>query len=416
MNNLEFDIVVIGGGPAGLAAAKVCSSNNKKVLLIEREDKLGGILKQCIHDGFGLHRYKEKLAGPEYAYREIEKLKDSNVTVKLLTFVSKIIKNDDGEFSLYLVNKNGIEKVSTHKIILATGCRERTSRQVLINGTNPAGVMTAGQAQYYINILGKMTGKKFVILGSGDIGLIMARRITLEGGKVLGVYEAKSTPSGLARNLAQCLDDFNIPLHLSTTVTKVFGQNRLEEIEVAKVDNKMNPIKGSEERIKCDALILSVGLIPENELAESLDIKLSNRTKGPMVDQNLETSVKNIYSCGNALHVNDLVDYVSESAEIAAKAASNDTPFDKELVHILLNENILYLVPNSINKKCNLKDVVFYFRSNKVLKNVNLNVYSDNKIIFTKYYSILKPPEMERVVISLEEKINDLTFKIEEKR
>lgn len=414
MNTREFDIVVIGGGPAGLAAAKSASNANKKVLLIERENKLGGILKQCIHDGFGLHRYKEKLSGPEYAYREIKALENSNVEVKTLTFVTKIEKINE-EFLLHIVNQNGMELIKAKKIILATGCRERTSRQVLINGTNPAGVMTAGQAQYYINILGKIPGKTFVILGSGDIGLIMARRITLEGGKVLGVYEAKPTPSGLARNIAQCLDDFNIPLHLSTTVTKVFGQNHLNELEIAKVDERMNVIKGTEERIKCDVLILSVGLIPENELAESLSIKLSNRTKGPIVDQNLETSVNNVYSCGNAMHVNDLVDYVSESGEIAGRSASIDNKVEKEIIDIELNNNMLYLVPNVINKKDNLKDIIFYFRSNKIFKNISLNVYSNNKIIFTKTYSILKPPEMERVVMSLPDDVNNLCFKLEEK-
>lgn len=411
----NFDIVVIGGGPAGLAASKTASQANKKVLLIERENKLGGILKQCIHDGFGLHRYKEKLSGPEYAYREIKALENSNVEISLLTFVSKIEKLNEG-FLLHLVTSKGMELVKAKKIILATGCRERTSRQVLINGTNPAGVMSAGQAQYYINILGKMPGKNFVILGSGDIGLIMARRITLEGGKVLGVYEAKPTPSGLARNLAQCLDDFNIPLHLSTTVTKVFGQNHLEEIEIAKVDEKMNPIKGTEQRIKCDVLILSVGLIPENELAESISIKLSNRSKGPLVDQNLETSIPNVYSCGNAMHVNDLVDYVSESGEIAGRSAANDNKVDKELIDIKLNKNMLYLVPNVINKKGNLKNIIFYFRSNKIIKNADLNVYVNNQKIYTKHYSILKPPEMERLSLDLPSDINELSFVVEEKQ
>jgi len=412
MKTREFDIVVIGGGPAGLAASKA-ASESKKVLLIERENRLGGILKQCIHDGFGLHRYKEKLSGPEYAYREIKALEGTNVEVSKQTFVTKIDKLDNG-FLLHIVNQNGVELIKTNKIILATGCRERTSRQVLINGTNPAGVMTAGQAQYYINILGKIPGKTFVILGSGDIGLIMARRITLEGGKVLGVYEAKPTPSGLARNLAQCLDDFNIPLHLSTTVTKVFGQNRLEEVEIAKVDNRMNPIKGTEQRIKCDGLILSVGLIPENELAESLGIVISPRTKGPVVDQDLETSIKGIYSCGNAMHVNDLVDYVSESGEIAGRNASKSEVNDKYIIDIALNENLLYLVPNIINKKGNLNKVTFYFRANKVLKNVNLNIYSNEKIIFTKRYNQLKPPEMEKIVVDLPNDINELKFAVEE--
>ena len=278
----NYDVVVIGAGPAGIAAAFTANQNGASVLLIEREAKLGGILKQCIHDGFGLTRYKEKLSGPEYAFREIEKLQRTSVEISTLTFVSNIKKDGDG-FLLELITREGMQKIYASKLVLATGCRERTSRQIFINGTNPAGVFTAGAAQYYINVLGQTPTKKCVILGSGDIGLIMARRITLEGGKVLGVYEVKPTPSGLTRNISQCLDDFNIPLHLSHTVTRVFGTDRLEAVEIAQVDEKMLPLENTKFKIQCDALIISVGLIPENEIAENLGIEINPKTKGRLL-------------------------------------------------------------------------------------------------------------------------------------
>lgn len=395
----NFDIIVIGGGPGGLAAS-IKASENTKVLLIERENKLGGILKQCIHDGFGVTKFKEKLSGPEYANREIEKLKKTNVTVLKNTFVTNIT-SENNEVIVTFVNENGVNKAKGKKLILATGCRERTSKQISIHGTNPTGVMTAGQAQYYINILGKMPCKEVVILGSGDIGLIMARRLTLEGAHVKGVYEIKSTPSGLSRNIAQCLTDFNIPLYLSHTVTRVFGKDRLEAIEVAKVDNKMNPIKGSEEIIKCDSLILSVGLIPENELAKEINVPLNRFTKGPDVDQTFETLVNNVYSCGNAMHVNDLADYVSESGEIAANDASKLLNNKRDLKPVKFDSHFGYVVPSFIDFHKSTEKMTFYFRARDEYKDKTLLIKQKGEVLLKRRYSHLRPPEMEKILLTV---------------
>ena len=399
----RYDVCVIGGGPAGLSASLEASKNGAKTVLIEREAKLGGILKQCIHDGFGLLRFGEKLSGPEYVLKDIDLVKDSDIDVHLSTYVTNIKEEKKG-FYLNYVCETGVEDIFTKTIIFATGCRERTAKQVKIHGTRPAGVFTAGQAQNLVNLHGLKVSKKCVILGSGDIGLIMARRLTLEGTKVLGVYEIKPEPSGLSRNLAQCLDDYNIPLHLSTTVTRLFGDDRLEAVEVAKVDDKMRVISGTEEIIECDALILSVGLIPENELTEKLGVNIDRFTHGPHVDQNFMTNIKGVFSCGNSLHVNDLVDYVSENGVLAGRAAANMADsFKESFSHITIDKSLGYIVPQELNLNASLKDVNIYFRSFSTVKNAKLEVTIDGKEFFEKKYSVVRPPEMQKLVMDFSE-------------
>lgn len=403
MQNKNYDTVVIGGGAAGLAAALKVNEEKKSVLIIEREVRLGGILKQCIHDGFGLVRFKEKLSGPEYIERFIDKIHENNIEYICLAFVTKIEKLNDKTFKISIVSKNGCEEIIAKTLILANGCRERTAKQIYIHGTRPAGVYTAGSAQALTNLYGQKVTKKCVILGSGDIGLIMARRLALEGSKVEGVYEIKPTPSGLMRNVHQCLYDYDIPLHLSHTVTRIFGDQRLQGVEIMKVDKNFKPIPGTETHVECDALILSVGLIPENELAESLKIKIDPKTKGPIVDNNLMTDTDGIFSCGNALHVNDLVDYVSESGEIAGKSAcryidSNCNVSIKD-TKINVSDDFLYMVPQNLNLN-NLSDKTdIYFRSKRDRNNVVLKLLINGKDVYEKKYQFLRPPEMEKIIL-----------------
>lgn len=399
MTTGNYDVLVVGGGPAGLAAAISAHDNGAKVLLLEREARLGGILKQCIHDGFGLHHFGEQLSGPEYAERFEDELYKRNIEYSTLTFVTKIDKNGDGGFSVHTVGRSGVSIFTAKALVLATGCRERTAKQVFIHGTRPAGVFTAGTAQHFTNLLGLMPAKKCVILGSGDIGLIMARRLTLEGAKVLGVYEAKPTPSGLTRNLHQCLHDYDIPLHLSHTVTRVFGVDRLEAVEISKVDENMAPIPGTQSRVECDTLILSVGLIPENELAESVGVKLDPRTKGPVCDGQCMTSIDGVFSCGNALHVNDLVDFVSQNAEQAGKSAAAYSGRERRLIEITPGDGLLYAVPQRLNLKEDNSKTDLYFRVREEESNCVLHIYADGKEILKKRYAFMRPPEMENLTI-----------------
>ncbi|MCL2226934.1 MAG: NAD(P)/FAD-dependent oxidoreductase [Oscillospiraceae bacterium] len=395
----RIDVTVIGAGPAGLAAAISASRNGASVLLVEREARLGGILKQCIHDGFGVLRYREKLSGPEYAYRDIVELETTNARVMLQTYVSRIEKIGS-KFILTLISSNGLIQVESGSIVLATGCRERTAKQVAIHGTRPAGVFTAGTAQYYTNILGQMPTKRCIILGSGDIGLIMARRLTLEGAEVLGVYEAKSEPGGLLRNVLQCLNDFEIPLRLEHTVTRLFGTDRLKAVEICRVDKNMTPIPGTEKLVKCDALILSVGLVPENELAEMLGAELNNKTLGPVCDQNNMTTVSGVFTCGNSTHVNDLVEFVSESGVIAgSNAARYNYRAARSLVPISSSADFLYVVPQCIDVGSQENEATIYFRSSEVRKNVTVSVLADGQEVFKQHYNHLRPPEMERIEV-----------------
>ncbi len=316
-----FDCMVIGGGPAGMAAALQVERAGGSVVLIEREGRLGGILKQCIHDGFGLIQFERQMTGPEYAQVYLDWLSESAVEVRVKTFVTAIDQADDGFRALVVDRERGVSEILSKTVVLATGCRERTGKQIFINGERPSGVYTAGTAQYLVNIDGALPCRKCVILGSGDIGLIMARRLKLEGAEVLGVFEAKSEPSGLKRNIQQCLIDFDIPLYLSQTVTRLVGEKRLTGVYVVKLDEKGQAIPETERLIPCDGLILSVGLIPENEVAEKLGILMDDKTKGAMVDECSMTSVSGVFCCGNAQHVFDLVDHVSNSGEKAGRFA-----------------------------------------------------------------------------------------------
>lgn len=403
----HYDVLIIGGGPAGLSAAIAAGKEGARVLLIEREARLGGILKQCIHDGFGLLRFGEKLSGPEYVERFEEEFHEMGIRYEIQTFVTDIQKQEDG-FLITAVNRRGVQKYQTGTIILATGCRERTAKQVFIHGTRPSGIFTAGTAQHFVNLMGQMPAKRCVILGSGDIGLIMARRLTLEGASVEGVYEVKPEPSGLSRNIVQCLDDYGIPLHLSHTVTRVFGEERLTGVEIAAVDDRMQPVPGTERMVECDTLILSVGLIPENEMAEKLGVRLDVHTKGPVCDNLLMTNVEGVFSCGNALHVNDLVDYVSESGEIAGKAAAGYRkrwqPAGRDrMIRLDGDASLQYLVPQRLNPDHGMEKVVLYFRSRETLPEGTLRIEVDGRCVFEKKYRHLKPPEMEHLALNFEE-------------
>ncbi len=408
------ELVIIGGGPAGMSAAVAAYENGiKDILILERDDSLGGILRQCIHNGFGLHKFKEELTGPEYAYRYEKKVKELNIEFKLNTMVLEITEDKK---VIATNSEDGIFEIEAKSIILAMGCRERAKGALNIAGSRPAGVYSAGTAQKLVNMKGYMPGKEIVILGSGDIGLIMARRMTLEGANVKAVCELMPYSSGLARNIQQCLNDFDIPLRLSHTVVKLHGNERLTGVTIAKVDEKRQPIKETYEFIPCDTLLLSCGLIPENELTKGVGATLSPITNGSVVDQNRETNVEGVFSCGNVLHVHDLVDYVSEEAEIAGRSAADYIKgISKKTVNIPISTDgkIRYTVPQLITEE---KDVTLYFRTGGLYRNVKINVYADGNLALSKKKQRIAPSEMETLKISKKmlEGVSELRLELEE--
>ena len=432
MSKRTEDIVIIGGGPAGLAAAlSARKAGCEKVLILERDRELGGILNQCIHNGFGLHTFKEELTGPEYAERYIDMAEEAKIPYLLNTMVTNISLRSDGRKKVTAMNKeDGLLEIETETVILAMGCRERSRGALNIPGSRPAGIYSAGTAQYYVNIRGRMPGKCVVILGSGDIGLIMARRMVLEGAKVQCVAELRPQSGGLKRNIVQCLDDFNIPLYLNTTVAKIHGKDRVEGVTFTKVDDNGKPIPGSEWDVPCDTLLLSCGLIPENELSRELGVKLNPVTSGPVVDESLETNVPGVFACGNVLHVHDLVDFVSEEADRAGTCAaryilqenqSSNPGIDQESQYSdsdigkasKMNDNndpviplistgcVRYTVPSAIHLSKMPDKLKVRFRVGKVVKNCAVDVYCKEEN--SEKRPVVAPGEMEEILLGREE-------------
>jgi len=419
----SYDIVIIGGGPAGLAAAASAKRNGiESILILERDNQLGGILNQCIHNGFGLHTFKEELTGPEYAQRFIDQVEELKIEYKLNTMVMDISQDK----TITAMNRtDGLFKIQAKAIILAMGCRERSRGALNIPGYRPAGVYSAGTAQRLVNMEGYMPGKEVVILGSGDIGLIMARRMTLEGAKVKVVAELMPFSGGLKRNIVQCLDDYGIPLKLSHTVVDIRGKERVEGITIAEVDSHGKPIPGTEEDYTCDTLLLSCGLIPENELSRGAGVDMNMVTNGPSVNESLETSVEGIFACGNVLHVHDLVDFVSEEAAAAGKNAAKYVQngctmgdAGKE-IPIIATDGARYTVPKAIHVNRMEDELIVRFRVGAVYKNSYISVYLNDKQIIHRKRPIMAPGEMEEIKLKKSELesfsgLENITVKIEE--
>ena len=419
----SYDIVIIGGGPAGLAAAAAAKREGvDSILILERDTQLGGILNQCIHNGFGLHTFKEELTGPEYAQRFIDQVEELKIEYKLNTMVMDITPDKE----ITAMNRtDGLFHIQAKSIILAMGCRERSRGALNIPGYRPAGIYSAGTAQRLVNIEGFMPGREVVILGSGDIGLIMARRMTLEGAKVKVVAELMPYSGGLKRNIVQCLDDFGIPLKLSHTVVDIKGKERLEGITLAAVDHKGKPIPGTEEEYTCDTLLLSCGLIPENEISRSIGVDMEPVTSGPVVNESLETSIEGVFACGNVLHVHDLVDFVSEEAATAGRNAASYVKAGGSLgelgteIPIQAVDGVRYTVPKNIHVNRMADEQIVRFRVGAVYKNCYVSAYLNDERIIHRKRQIMAPGEMEEIKLKKEQLaafdgLEKITVKIEE--
>ena len=425
-----YDIVIIGGGPAGLSAAVAARKNGtESILILERDKELGGILNQCIHNGFGLHTFQEELTGPEYAGRFIAQVQELNIEYKLHTMVMDISSD---KVVTAMNREEGMFQIQAKAVILAMGCRERSRGALNIPGYRPAGIFSAGTAQRLVNIEGYLPGRKVVILGSGDIGLIMARRMTLEGAEVQVVAELMPYSGGLKRNIVQCLDDFGIPLKLSHTVIDIKGKERVEGITLAEVDKKGKPIPGTEEEYECDTLLLSVGLIPENEISRGMGVELNPITSGPKVNESLETNLEGVFACGNVLHVHDLVDFVSEEAAAAGRNASEyvqamqekgnaskQQEADSKEISILAENGVRYTVPSVIRLNHMPEELTVRFRVGGVYKNCYISCYLDEERVLHRKRPIVAPGEMEQIRLTREQlqrypQLNKITLRIEE--